>query len=669
MNTNNIYFEPFLNSHKLTKFETFFLQGIFNTKDLDDFFDELKKEKIKVEKAYLEYFKEKYKIFKKDKYNLIKQILLDLVESQNFFDSETENKKDSIIIKKTENIPNSLKEIILHILKSLHLDYSLLDSEIIIKNLKRTENSNEVLYFYKRIVEDYDNKSIKDLLKILDLFKPKLMLFSKKREEKIFNLSRKVPGENVYLYLEDDLKTRDLVEISRTMNYIPERETTIFVQVHRKFYLSLVIPKKEHLNLRKIQIVSKFIKDQILSKLNRLAFGASNRVKNNLEFKNKIKNLLIQFQKESSGRFLSEDIKLIKKLIEKKGFKVRVLKKKSKKEISKRFDIFDDDRIIIFQLIESLFLEVKSKNNIEFNYLISNIDELENTFQSVRFALKTTLERYKKEEYIRQATKIYDIMKDLGSVLKIEEVQNILTEKLTKTIEDQIKIIYSGKNEKILFDSTKDIKKIEMNTQKFKKIKLYSTKEFLSENNLFKLFLQNLSDIIEKIEIYSKTLENSITDKLTGCFNRNYFHSRIKNLINRSKRYKEAFTVIMLDIDHFKVFNDKYGHAVGDDALKYFSKIIKKSIRDVDEVFRYGGEEFIIFLPKCDLKQGLIVANRIHKMLNSNKFEIKDQKISEKVTASIGVITPKIKNYEKILEKVDEKLYIAKKKGRNRIVH
>ena len=166
----------------------------------------------------------------------------------------------------------------------------------------------------------------------------------------------------------------------------------------------------------------------------------------------------------------------------------------------------------------------------------------------------------------------------------------------------------------------------------------------------------------------------SITDPLTGIYNRGYLTERIPQEIKRAMRYGHALSVIMCDIDHFKKINDTYGHLAGDQVLKQFVQIITGLIRlDVDWMARYGGEEFFVVLPVTDFAGALHQAERLRAGIAKRPFDVDGNQID--VTASFGVtgfnsqetfekeITPEL-----IITTADKYLYEAKEQGRNRVI-
>ncbi|NLB35446.1 MAG: GGDEF domain-containing protein, partial [Elusimicrobia bacterium] len=151
--------------------------------------------------------------------------------------------------------------------------------------------------------------------------------------------------------------------------------------------------------------------------------------------------------------------------------------------------------------------------------------------------------------------------------------------------------------------------------------------------------------------------------------NHQYFYLHMEEELRKFKRYKRPLSLIMLDIDHFKQFNDTYGHQQGDIALRAVSDILKNSVRETDIVCRYGGEEFAVILPETKLDKALAVAERIRSAAESNEIVLSDT-VTGRVTLSLGVSEypqDHIISDKEFVELADAALYIAKNYGRNRV--
>ena len=182
---------------------------------------------------------------------------------------------------------------------------------------------------------------------------------------------------------------------------------------------------------------------------------------------------------------------------------------------------------------------------------------------------------------------------------------------------------------------------------------------------LVETIAQQTSIAMDNAKLFEKTQEMAITDSLTGLYNRRYFYLNLDSEIERAKRYQSPLSLIMIDIDHFKLVNDKFGHLAGDEVLHSVSEMSKKLLRQIDKMFRYGGEEFMIILPETKQEEALNVAERIRSTIAETAIKI--QKGSVKLTVSIGV-SEYGENHpapNEFIESVDKAMYDAKKAGRN----
>ncbi|MBI5416845.1 GGDEF domain-containing protein [Candidatus Poribacteria bacterium] len=161
----------------------------------------------------------------------------------------------------------------------------------------------------------------------------------------------------------------------------------------------------------------------------------------------------------------------------------------------------------------------------------------------------------------------------------------------------------------------------------------------------------------------------SYHDRLTGLYNYGYFLDRIEQEKKRADRYKYSLSFIIFDLDHFKKFNDTYGHEQGNTVLKTLSGIIRKKIRNIDTAARYGGEEFVVVLPMASEEQAFQVAERVRQAVADEKFEGNETTPIVKMSISGGICTYPLfsKNCIELVYKADETLYAAKEEGRNRI--
>ncbi len=163
--------------------------------------------------------------------------------------------------------------------------------------------------------------------------------------------------------------------------------------------------------------------------------------------------------------------------------------------------------------------------------------------------------------------------------------------------------------------------------------------------------------------------ELTVTDELTGIFNYRYFAEKLKEEQRRAARYDLPLSLIMLDIDWFKQFNDTYGHEVGNIVLKGITGVVKRCIRDVDIFCRYGGEEFVIILPQTPQIEVTRIGERIREQIDLSDFGGGDNIPQLRVTVSVGISSfpENGKSNEELLSMADTALYRAKGSGKNKV--
>ncbi len=173
--------------------------------------------------------------------------------------------------------------------------------------------------------------------------------------------------------------------------------------------------------------------------------------------------------------------------------------------------------------------------------------------------------------------------------------------------------------------------------------------------------------VLERIRLYTLVQELAITDGLTNVFVRGYFLKRLNEEIERASHFATNLSFLMLDIDHFKECNDKFGHLVGDVALKRIADILKSNLRDIDIMGRYGGEEFAIMLPETTKEDAFVAGERLREAVKGADINAYDENI--KLTISMGIATfPDDTNeLSQLIDRADQMLYKAKEAGRNRV--
>ncbi|MCK4995073.1 MAG: sensor domain-containing diguanylate cyclase [Candidatus Omnitrophica bacterium] len=199
----------------------------------------------------------------------------------------------------------------------------------------------------------------------------------------------------------------------------------------------------------------------------------------------------------------------------------------------------------------------------------------------------------------------------------------------------------------------------------------FYSKRSITKDDIWKLnmFANQAGLAIENSQEFEKTLILSNTDRLTGLWNYGYFQHQLAEDIKRANRFNRHLSLLMLDIDFFKNFNDTLGHVAGDKLLKEIADIFRNSCREVDIVARYGGEEFAIILPETFKEKAYSSAERIRKSTAAHQFHHKEGAQGKRITISIGVASfpQDASTVQDLICYADKALYAAKETGRNRV--
>jgi diguanylate cyclase (GGDEF)-like protein/putative nucleotidyltransferase with HDIG domain len=197
--------------------------------------------------------------------------------------------------------------------------------------------------------------------------------------------------------------------------------------------------------------------------------------------------------------------------------------------------------------------------------------------------------------------------------------------------------------------------------------------QFQSDLALFAMFFLvawTIGYYVKLEQLHIKNLINYANiDGLTGAFNHRYFYDTIENLFEESRKTNDPLSLLMIDLDYFKKYNDVYGHSKGDELLKNITNILRKNLRDNDILCRYGGDEFCIILKGTNKKQACNIADRLRKAVYNYDYLGKESLNNEKVSVSIGVSSycSQMRNYKELIERADMALYRAKFLRRNKV--
>jgi diguanylate cyclase len=193
------------------------------------------------------------------------------------------------------------------------------------------------------------------------------------------------------------------------------------------------------------------------------------------------------------------------------------------------------------------------------------------------------------------------------------------------------------------------------------------TSRMIDEVNQANQRVESANQKIEKLKKQMEKIKQEVSiDPLTRVDNRRAFDAKIKQEFASFKRYGSKSSMIMIDIDHFKMVNDTYGHRTGDGVLRVVAGIIKKEIRDIDSLARYGGEEFAVILPHTVLSPALEVAERLRAKVEESRFSYRGKQFSVTISLGVGEIRED-DTLEAFIQRVDAALYAAKDAGRNQV--
>ncbi len=171
----------------------------------------------------------------------------------------------------------------------------------------------------------------------------------------------------------------------------------------------------------------------------------------------------------------------------------------------------------------------------------------------------------------------------------------------------------------------------------------------------------------ERVRMMEKLQTLAVTDGLTKLYNSRSFYSQLETEVDRFNRYKHPLALLLLDLDHFKKYNDSYGHLEGDKVLVRFSQIIKSCLRANDSAYRYGGEEFTVILPETSGAEARTVAQRIRSALEAERFSPENGQDAQ-ITISIGVTEyQREEELSTFIQRADKAMYLSKQNGRNKV--
>ncbi len=346
------------------------------------------------------------------------------------------------------------------------------------------------------------------------------------------------------------------------------------------------------------------------------------------------------------------------------------------------------------------------------------IGELTSTFDEMRVNLRTT--KADLDYRILQLSTLYEVGKAISSELDFRKLQNMILEIVVKVVkaergslmllDDAEKSLTIGvavglseeitrdtrleigesvagwvvKNRRPIFagnvetDATfQSIKKKNIRTGTMMCVPLTAKDKILGTLNIsrsepdsfsekdFELFVNLANQAAIAID-NARLYRYAVTDEMTRLYNHRYFQQRLDEEIQRADRYENHVSLIILDVDHFKKFNDTFGHPEGDRVLKTVARLIEKNVREIDIPARYGGEEFVVICPEKNGEGSLIPAERIRTAIESFDFRINGERVPLTVSLGVSCYPDAAKSKADLIQKADFALYYSKQHGRNR---
>jgi len=191
--------------------------------------------------------------------------------------------------------------------------------------------------------------------------------------------------------------------------------------------------------------------------------------------------------------------------------------------------------------------------------------------------------------------------------------------------------------------------------------------EGLHESDLptVSLFASQVAAALQNANLLTEVGRLAITDELTGIFNRRHFFEMAEKKFARAQKNNHPLSALIVDLDHFKQFNDRYGHVVGDQVLREAARLMCTAMRESDIIGRYGGEEFSIILPDTTVKAAIFVAERLISQVSDVPIETEAGRLTIQLSIGVGVMSQETPTLHSLIVRADQAMYLAKNAGRN----
>ena len=347
------------------------------------------------------------------------------------------------------------------------------------------------------------------------------------------------------------------------------------------------------------------------------------------------------------------------------------------KEKSKKNRLNNSEIKISEKRIKKEYKAQKKKNTVkqniqklDENYFLYKLEAHDKKYKDKLYEIFSFC-KISEDDKKRYLAFLYEIKLKFNSNIKIYLNEDILQIKFK--IEDEFLEICSLFFEEYGYKSNLFTANININRFKYTQKEIYELKELLNfsldrdsleMNRRLKVEVdKKVKELLESQKLQLELSQKAYLDKLTGVYNRHKFEEIFNDNLNHYKRYNFPFSITIIDIDHFKNFNDKYGHQIGDEVLQMLSKCVSSTIRDTDTFARWGGEEFVILYTGTSYDDALFVSDKVREQIASLQHEI-----AGSITASFGVTEVSTDDdLVSLVTRADEALYRAKESGRNRV--
>lgn len=320
--------------------------------------------------------------------------------------------------------------------------------------------------------------------------------------------------------------------------------------------------------------------------------------------------------------------------------------------------------IFILTLI-AILLSLKDKIIRKSDISLKEFSDLESDFDVLSSQVdKLREDNLKREETLVKIANLYETAKDICEFLEYNKIFLSFKKGLAKFIH------FEGCSYLTNIDSRDGVVGFELiplrvDTENYGYLAIKGLRA--EEKDILDILVAQFITSLKRVHLYKRVQESSITDSLTKISTRKYCIDRLEEELQRSKDLDLSLSFLMIDIDNFKTFNDKYGHLVGDVILKTIAEIIKSNCREIDLLGRFGGEEFMVILPMTPPEGAFFAAERIRKSVETNPIKAFDESLNVTISLGISSFPQDAKISYDLIEKADIALYHSKNTGKNKI--